>query len=169
MVTRVPTAAEARAVVSEVEDPELPMVTLGDLGMIRAVRVNGARAEVDLAPTYSGCPATEVIAEGVRSALERYGFSTVEVRLVRSPPWTTNWITDRGRARLREAGVAPPEPILPHHGPSTLPLFEAAPRPACPLCGANTTERISEHGSTPCKSLHRCLACLEPFESFKRH
>lgn len=149
----------------EVQDPELPMLTLGDLGMIRGVEVKDGNVRVDLAPTYSGCPATEVIQRDVEVAVRAAGATEVEVRLVRHPPWSTAWITPRGRERLLSAGIAPPEAPAPRKG---LALFEDNPV-VCPHCGSASTERISAHGSTPCKSLHRCRGCKEPFEHFKCH
>jgi ring-1,2-phenylacetyl-CoA epoxidase subunit PaaD len=163
-------AADARRAAEEVEDPELPMVTVGDLGMIRGVQVEGRRATVDVAPTYSGCPATEVIHASVARAVQAAGFEAVEVRLVRNPPWSTSWITPRGRKRLEENGIAPPlDPIPGDLRDSALPLFGDAPAVPCPHCGAETTEQVSAHGSTPCKSLFKCAACQEPFEHFKCH
>ncbi|MEO1231010.1 MAG: 1,2-phenylacetyl-CoA epoxidase subunit PaaD [Myxococcota bacterium] len=161
----------ARVAAEEVPDPEIPSLTCGDLGMIRQIRFEeDGVLRVDVAPTYSGCPATEVIQRSVREAVREAGFRTVEVHMVRSPPWTTDWITSRGRARLLEAGIAPPQatsrklPVV-----AELNLFAPPPDVPCPHCGSERTERVSTHGSTPCKAMYRCLACAEPFEHFKCH
>lgn len=145
------------------------MLTCGDLGMIRDVRIEAGVVHVEVAPTYSGCPATEVIHQDVSRAVRKAGFERVEIHSVRSPAWTTDWITERGRERLAEAGIAPPESTRLPIVDNGLNLFGAAPAVACPLCGSLDTERISTHGSTPCKAMHRCLSCKEPFEHFKCH
>jgi ring-1,2-phenylacetyl-CoA epoxidase subunit PaaD len=148
--------AAARAV----PDPEIPVLTLGDLGVIRDVRVAGDGAvEVDITPTYTGCPATAVIADDVRDALGRAGADQVRVQIVLSPAWTTDWMTEAGRAKLRDFGIAPPRPTT---GP--IPLTFSV---RCPHCGSIDTREISHFGSTPCKSLWTCRSCAEPFDSFK--
>jgi ring-1,2-phenylacetyl-CoA epoxidase subunit PaaD len=154
--------AAARAV----PDPEIPVLTLGDLGVIRDVRVAGDGAvEVDLTPTYTGCPATAVIAEDVQAALRRAGVDRVRVRTVLSPPWTTDWMSQAGRAKLREFGIAPPGPAArPAGSPGQVRLTLSA---RCPRCGSADTREVSRFGSTPCKSLWTCRSCAEPFESFK--
>lgn len=154
-----------------VEDPELPMLTIGDLGMVRwAKLMPDGGVEVGVAPTYSGCPATEVIHADVSKAVLEAGAERVEVRMVRNPAWSTEWITDRGRNLLRENGIAPPtrrtSDLVTLGG---LDLFAAPPQPPCPRCGSDRTTQVSVHGSTPCKSMFRCEACLEPFEHFKCH
>ena len=151
--------AAARAV----PDPEIPVLTLGDLGVIRDLRVTGpAEVEVDVTPTYTGCPATAVIAADVQAALKQSGAAEVRVRTVLSPPWTTDWMTVPGRAKLREFGIAPPGPAA--HPGRTVALTLAA---RCPRCGSADTREISRFGSTPCKSLWTCRSCAEPFDSFK--
>jgi ring-1,2-phenylacetyl-CoA epoxidase subunit PaaD len=148
--------AAARAV----PDPEIPVLTLGDLGVIRDVRVAGDGAvEVDITPTYTGCPATAVIADDVRDALARAGADQVRVQIVLSPPWTTDWMSEAGRAKLRDFGIAPPRSTT---GP--IPLTFSV---RCPHCGSIDTREISHFGSTPCKSLWTCRSCTEPFDSFK--
>ena len=137
---------------SEVADPEIPVLTITDLGIVRDVDVSDG-VTVSLTPTYTGCPATEVIERSVVTALEEHGVRDVRIRRVLSPPWTTDWITEEGRNKLRVYGIAPPE---------------RRDRPvACPRCASTDTEKVSEFGSTACKSLHRCLDCLEPFDHFK--
>ncbi|HEX4934268.1 MAG TPA: 1,2-phenylacetyl-CoA epoxidase subunit PaaD [Gemmatimonadaceae bacterium] len=147
------------AVVCDVEDPELPHVTIGDLGIVRAVRVDGRTATVVLTPTYTGCPATLAIRMDVVAALAAAGIDA-RLETTLTPPWTTDDITEEGRRKLRAYGIATP---LRQHAPS---LFTIA-SVACPRCGSRETERISEFGSTPCKALWRCKACSEPFDVFK--
>jgi ring-1,2-phenylacetyl-CoA epoxidase subunit PaaD len=151
------------AVARAVPDPEIPVLTLGDLGVIRDLRVVGDRAvEVDITPTYTGCPATAVIAADVQDALHRAGAGQVRVQTVLSPPWTTDWMSEAGRRKLREFGIAPPGPAA---GPvRKVQLTLSA---CCPRCGSTDTHEISRYGSTPCKSLWTCRSCAEPFESFK--
>jgi ring-1,2-phenylacetyl-CoA epoxidase subunit PaaD len=150
----------ARRIVDGVEDPELPHVTIGELGMVRSVDVVGATARVTLTPTYTGCPATEQIRDDVASALAAEDFES-EIRFAMSPAWTTDWITPTGRAKLRAAGIAPPHPAGPGHETRLdLPV-------RCPRCSSRQTRRIAEFGSTACKSSMACAACGEPFEQFK--
>jgi ring-1,2-phenylacetyl-CoA epoxidase subunit PaaD len=135
-----------------VADPEIPVLTITDLGIVRDVDCSDG-VTVSLTPTYSGCPATEVIESSVAAALEEHGVEDVTIRRVLSPPWTTDWITPEGREKLRVYGIAPPE---------------RRDRPiACPRCGSGHTEVVSEFGSTACKAAYKCLDCLEPFEYFK--
>jgi ring-1,2-phenylacetyl-CoA epoxidase subunit PaaD len=148
----------ARDAAAAVPDPELPALTIEDLGILRGVTIEDDLVEVTITQTYSGCPATPVIAGDVRAAVQRAGFANVRVRTVLSPAWNTGWITPEGHRKLREAGIAPPCGIA----------LQASP-PACPRCGSQDTELISAFGSTPCKALHRCLSCREPFEAFKCH
>jgi ring-1,2-phenylacetyl-CoA epoxidase subunit PaaD len=173
---------ELRRSVHAVPDPELPVLTLGQLGVIRDVRVvddpagGPVVAVVVVTPTYSGCPAMEVIAQDVAAAVTALGFAP-DVRLFLSPPWTTDWMSDDGRAALREAGIAPPGRV--RTGPVPLALGAGRPQPAkqpsmhlttqpvCPQCGAAEVEELARFGSTSCKSLWRCLACREPFDHFK--
>lgn len=151
----------AWAVLAQVSDPELPFVSVVDLGIVRALHIDrvGA-AHVTLTPTYSGCPATEVIHQDVVSALERGGFGPVTVTESLSPPWTTAWITEQGRASLLAHGIAPPTPY-------DAGIRFARPEVRCPRCGSIDTRQVSAFGSTACKSMHACDACLEPFEAFK--
>jgi ring-1,2-phenylacetyl-CoA epoxidase subunit PaaD len=150
-----------------VPDPEVPALSVRDLGIVREVRADAAQPgglEVVLTPTYSGCPATEVISASVREALEGAGLGPVRVTLQRAPAWTTDWISDEGRRKLREYGIAPPGPVA----AQAVATIRLRPRGVdCPRCGSARTERLSAFGSTACKALHRCLDCLEPFEHFK--
>jgi ring-1,2-phenylacetyl-CoA epoxidase subunit PaaD len=148
---------------AQVEDPELPSLKILDLGLIRFVRVHAGVLEVGLSPTYVGCPATEVIRRSVEQALCDARIGDYVVTGVLSPAWSSDWITSEGRHKLLEMGIVPPERAL----SNMLELLRADRPPACPHCESCDTECISEFGSTPCKALHRCRACLEPFEYFK--
>ena len=155
--------ARARAAVAAVEDPEIPVLTIEDLGILRDIRLAGAVVEVTITPTYSGCPAMAVITWEIEGALARAGFTEFRVRSVLSPAWTTDWLSAEGRRKLLDYGIAPPARAAGRRG-----LFTTE-RLACPRCGSEDTELLSEFGSTACKSLHRCLACREPFDAFKCH
>lgn len=137
---------------SDVADPEIPVLTIMDLGIVRGVDCSDG-VEVALAPTYSGCPATEAIEQSVVAALEEQGVADVRIKRVLSPPWTTDWISPEGREKLKIYGIAPPER-------RNLAI-------ECPRCDSRNTERVSEFGSTACKASYKCLDCLEPFEYFK--
>ena len=138
-------------VLASVPDPEIPVVSVVDLGIVRDVRSD----RVIITPTYTGCPATQVIEHDIRDALDAAGFGGVAIETTLSPPWTTDWISPAGRARLKAYGIAPPE--------------RGARAVECPQCGSSDTEEISRFGSTPCKALWRCRACAEPFDLFKCH
>jgi len=158
----------ARQVAQSVPDPELPMMTLADLGILRDVEVAGTRVVVSLTPTYSGCPAIAEIRAEVASRLGAAGFANVEVRTVLSPPWTTDFISPEGRRKLAEAGIAPPRSRSESGGgPVPLTLFARGPRVDCPACGSADTVRTAAFGGTACKDLYRCRACAEPFEHVK--
>lgn len=163
-----PTRPDARAVVAGVVDPEMPMLTLHDLGVIRRVDVDGDAVTVTLTPTYSGCPAIEEMRHDLRAALAATGYGPVEVRTVFSPPWSTDWISDEGRRTLAEAGIAPPGRVGPT-APGPIPLTLTAPSSdvRCPHCAAPSTEELSRFGPTACTSLRRCPSCREPFEHMK--
>jgi ring-1,2-phenylacetyl-CoA epoxidase subunit PaaD len=158
----------ARAVAETVTDPELPMLTLADLGVLRDVRVEDGTVVVEITPTYSGCPAMGVMRADLVHALHRAGFADVDVRTVLSPAWSTDWITEEGRRRLAAGGIAPPgrAPVR-APGPVPLELGPSRRTAACPQCGSPDTEEISEFSATACKALRRCRACLEPFEHVK--
>lgn len=140
------------AALEAIPDPEIPVLSIFDLGIVRGYKDNPPRVQVT--PTYTGCPATVAIELAIRDALDKAGFPDVVVERVLFPPWTTDWITDRGRQRLEDYGIAPPSPS------STA---------ACPQCGSFDTHEVSRFGSTPCKSQWRCNSCLEPFDRFKCH
>ena len=161
--------ARVRAVAAEVMDPELPVLTLADLGVLRDVALeDGRRVVVTITPTYSGCPAMAVMRADLRAGLRAAGYADVEVRTVLDPPWTTDWISDRGRRALAAHGVAPPGPV-PRRPAGPVPLTLVRPRRtvACPRCGSTDTEETSEFGATACKALRRCRSCAEPFEHVK--
>jgi ring-1,2-phenylacetyl-CoA epoxidase subunit PaaD len=150
-------AARIREVLAGVFDPEIPVVTVLDLGIVRDIDPDGRF--VAITPTYSGCPATAAIEADVAAALARAGLGDVRLITRLDPPWTTDWITSEGRAKLLAYGIAPP--------PASTSLRETT--PACPRCGSTATEEVSRFGSTPCKALWRCLDCAEPFDRFKCH
>jgi ring-1,2-phenylacetyl-CoA epoxidase subunit PaaD len=137
------------AVLAEVADPEIPVVSVVDLGIVRSVEPH----RIVITPTYTGCPATQVIERDIRAALDSAGYRQVAIETALSPAWTTDWITPEGGRKLRAYGIAPPTRSA----------------VACPQCGASDTEEISRFGSTPCKALWRCRACAEPFDLFKCH
>jgi ring-1,2-phenylacetyl-CoA epoxidase subunit PaaD len=144
--------AAVMAVLDRVMDPEIPVVSITDLGIVRGFADDPPR--VRITPTYSGCPATIAIEQAIRTALDDAGFRRIGIERVLFPPWTTDWISERGRERLRAYGIAPPNPSA---------VVE------CPLCGSTDTEQVSRFGSTPCKAQWRCKSCLEPFDRFKCH
>ncbi|MDG9715619.1 1,2-phenylacetyl-CoA epoxidase subunit PaaD [Streptomyces sp. DH24] len=169
MVTTLADARRARHIAEGVPDPELPMLTLADLGVLRDVRVEADGTVVaDLTPTYSGCPAMSEMRADVAARLRAAGYEQVRVRTVLDPPWTTDWITPQGRRKLAEHGIAPPGPA-PRPAPGPVPLVLSATRRTvpCPRCGSADTEETSRFGATSCKALWRCLACREPFEYVK--
>jgi ring-1,2-phenylacetyl-CoA epoxidase subunit PaaD len=153
-------------VLNGVLDPEVPVVSVRDLGIVRDVLPDGEGLEVVVTPTYSGCPATEMIERSICEALEAEHLGPVRIKMQRSPAWTSDWISEEGRRKLREYGIAPPSgtaatkeaPLIFMKRPSQI---------ACPRCGSMHTERLSAFGSTACKALYRCLSCQEPFEYFK--
>jgi len=162
------TAAErvsaAWQLLASVEDPEIPAVSIVDLGLVRFVEVGpDAILEVGLTPTYVGCPATEVIRRSVQDALRQGGVGNFKVTNVLSPAWSSDWITVEGRRKLLEYGIVPPDQSV----SNMRDVLRGSRPPACPRCHSLDTEMVSEFGSTPCKALHRCRACLEPFEYFK--
>jgi ring-1,2-phenylacetyl-CoA epoxidase subunit PaaD len=158
----------AAAVAATVTDPEMPMLTLADLGIIREVREEGDAVVVTITPTYSGCPAMDEIRSDLRRALRGAGYRDVDVRTVLSPAWTTDWITEQGRAKLAAAGIAPPGPA-PRRAAGPIPLVLGPSRRtvACPRCGHPDTEQIAAFSATACRELRRCPACREPFDHVK--
>jgi len=157
-------ASEAWRLLGHVPDPEVPVISVVDLGIVRAIdeAADGA-LEVVLTPTYSGCPATEVIEASIVAALTHAALGPVRVRTQRAPAWTTDWISEAGRRKLHEYGIAPPGPVG-DSAPVRVVRREAV---SCPRCRSVATERLSAFGATACKALYRCTACREPFEHFK--
>ncbi len=157
----------AAALAATVTDPEMPMVTLADLGIIRDVREDDGGVVVTITPTYSGCPAMDEIRADLRRVLHDAGYPRVEVRTALMPAWTTDWITEDGRRKLAEAGIAPPGPA-PRRASGPVPLVLGRRRDVrCPQCGHADTEQIAEFSATACRELRRCPACREPFEHVK--
>jgi len=155
--------AQAWATLARVPDPEVPVLSVVDLGIVRAVDVADDQVAVTLTPTYSGCPATEVIHDAVVQALKQAGAREVRVTTTLDPPWTTDWISPEAAEKLRAYGIAPP-----HLSAGQAQTLHFHPKNiACPRCGSLNTQRLSAFGATACKALHRCLDCLEPFEHFK--
>ncbi|WP_260956037.1 1,2-phenylacetyl-CoA epoxidase subunit PaaD [Pseudomonas citri] len=152
----------AWATLAHVMDPEVPVVSVVDLGIVRALDWHAGHLHVVVTPTYSGCPATEVIENDIRAALELAGFRAPHLERKLTPAWTTDWISDSGRERLRAYGIAPP-----HGSTSKRSLLGESPLIVCPQCGSTHTEVLSEFGSTACKALYRCCDCREPFDYFK--
>jgi ring-1,2-phenylacetyl-CoA epoxidase subunit PaaD len=146
-----------------VEDPEIPALSIIDLGLIRSVKLKSGTLEVGLSPTYVGCPATDVIRRSVEQALRNAGVGAFAVIHVLSPAWSSDWITAEGRRKLESYGIVPPE----ESAASMREILRRRKPVGCPRCRSTDTECISEFGSTPCKALHRCRTCLEPFEYFK--
>jgi ring-1,2-phenylacetyl-CoA epoxidase subunit PaaD len=159
-------AERAWEALDRVVDPEIPVLTVLDLGIVRELGVSGGVVEVVITPTYSGCPATHVIGEDIRRALANAGFADARIRISLSPAWTTDWISAAGKEKLRKFGIAPPGAGA--ASPSKIAFFRAeAARVDCPHCGSTDTERLAAFGSTACKALYRCRACREPFDYFK--
>lgn len=157
----------AWAALNAVLDPEVPALSVVDLGLVREVIDHDDELEIVLTPTYSGCPATEVIEQSVLDAIDAAGLGPARVTMRRAPAWSSDWISTEGKRKLLEYGIAPPGPVL---ADGTAPIRFVGRRQAavpCPRCASAHTERISAFGSTACKSLHRCLDCREPFEHFK--
>jgi ring-1,2-phenylacetyl-CoA epoxidase subunit PaaD len=144
--------AAIMAVLEKIPDPEIPVLSITDLGIVRGFATDPPR--VRISPTYTGCPATVAIEMLIRQALDSAGYDHVHIERVLFPPWSTDWISERGRERLKAYGIAPPDP---------------AATAECPQCGSTDTEEVSRFGATPCKAQWRCKSCLEPFERFKCH
>jgi ring-1,2-phenylacetyl-CoA epoxidase subunit PaaD len=154
-----PAVQDIRALLAAIPDPEIPAISITELGIVRDVNAE----RVLITPTYTGCPATLYIEQSIRAALDEAGFAHVRIETALSPPWSTDWISDEGREKLRAYGIAPPP-----KGAGAASLNNDAPA-QCPRCGSLNTEELSRFGSTPCKALWRCGACAEPFDRFKCH
>ncbi|HVS96190.1 MAG TPA: 1,2-phenylacetyl-CoA epoxidase subunit PaaD [Puia sp.] len=154
------------SILEKVEDPEIPVLSVIDLGIIRDVSVENGQPVIVLTPTYSGCPAMDMIRVRIRMALLQHGFTGVQIKTVLSPAWTTDWMSEKGKEKLQAFGIAPPLPLQTVCHPGMFHREEAIP---CPRCNSYHTARISEFGSTACKALYRCEDCGEPFDYFKCH
>ncbi|MBU6260295.1 MAG: phenylacetate-CoA oxygenase subunit PaaJ [Burkholderiales bacterium] len=166
-----PGTAEIWTWLAAVEDPEIPVISIVDLGIVRDLRWDDATCVVTVTPTYSGCPATHVISQAIVDALHGHGVDDVRIETRIAPPWTTDWMSEAGKQALRDYGIAPPLQRA-----QTIAVADigrgaptAAPEIACPRCASTAVELVSQFGSTPCKALYRCKACREPFDHFKCH
>lgn len=153
------------AILAQVEDPEVPVLTIEDLGVLRDVEIDGSRIDVIITPTYSGCPAMDMITVNIKAAMQDAGYEDVHVKLVLSPAWTTDWMSEAGKQKLKAYGIAPP---VEQTGDKSF-LFGEEKTVPCPQCDSANTEVISQFGSTACKALYRCNDCKEPFDYFKCH
>lgn len=162
MVATRPAANEVWSWLDEIADPEIPVLSITDLGIVRTVEWDETEKELKIAitPTYSGCPAMDAIADEIRRSITEHRIEKFQLVTQLAPPWTTDWMSERAKQRLRDYGIAPPA--------HSLVQIEAA-HPACPKCGSTETKLVSRFGSTPCKALYTCSSCLEPFDAFKRH
>lgn len=158
------TAQSAIAVLDRVMDPEVPVISVVELGIVRSVSVDDGHVSITITPTYSGCPAMNEIEADIQSALMEAGASSVQISRVLSPPWTTNDIGDEAKEKLRAYGIAPPSRV---NDNGLVSLGRSLPKVNCPWCASSRTELKSEFGSTACKSIHVCLDCSQPFEEFK--
>nr|WP_309743373.1 1,2-phenylacetyl-CoA epoxidase subunit PaaD [Roseobacter sp. N2S] len=152
-MTQLPDVAQIWTWLGDVPDPEIPVISVTDLGIVRDVARDGDGVVVTVTPTYSGCPATAIISMDIQTALRAKGLENITIKTQLAPPWTTDWLTKSGRDKLQKYGIAPPTAA---GGPQS-----------CPQCGSKQTEKISQFGSTPCKAAWRCTSCLEPFDYFK--
>lgn len=150
-------------ILEQVTDPEIPVLTITDLGIVRDVKLHGDAVEVIITPTYTGCPAMDMISMNIRLALMENGYPHIKITSVLSPAWTTDWMSEDGKRKLKEYGIAPPQPEAGRHQqPGSF-------RVLCPQCNSDNTKCISEFGSTACKALYQCNDCKEPFDYFKCH
>ena len=153
---------EVLTLLDEVKDPEIPVVSLVEMGILRAVEVDGVKVTVTLTPTFAGCPAMQMMQTEVRERLLAAGFETVEIKISNDPPWSSNWITEEARRKLQAFGIAPPPPI--HSGELEIALSQAV---SCPYCGSKNTHQKNSFGPGLCRSIYYCNDCQQPFEQFK--
>ena len=166
MVAAGPETAEVWSWLKEIADPEVPVLSIVDLGIVRDVKwTEDDELVVEITPTYSGCPALEAIASDIRSSIQQHGIDRLRLETRLSPAWTTDWLSDDAKDRLREFGIAPPSRLI---RVGEIGAAREA-RVKCPRCGSENIELISRFGSTACKALYKCRSCLEPFDAFKRH
>lgn len=161
MVTNRPTREQVLAYLSEIADPEIPVVTIEEIGMLRDVHMLDDSCEVILTPTYTGCPAMGIIEADIKALLNSKGIANVTVKMTYSPAWTSDWISENARNKIRAYGIAPPKPCADGIAGET--------HIACPICGGEDTAIVSRYGATACKALYKCNSCKEPFEYFKCH
>lgn len=154
-----------KSLISNIPDPEVPVITIADLGILREIKEEGNKITVTITPTYSGCPAMKAIENEIADVLKNNGVADFEIKYTFSPVWTTDWLNDAAREKLRAYGIAPPEKTSPDKSV----LFSLQKTKLCPRCGSDKTEMISAFGSTACKALYRCKNCGEPFDYFKCH
>ncbi|MDP2386214.1 MAG: 1,2-phenylacetyl-CoA epoxidase subunit PaaD [Bacteroidota bacterium] len=147
----------------EIPDPEIPVIDIVELGVIRGISVEGNKVEVTITPTYSGCPAMKQMEDDIESTLKKYGYAEIKINTIFNPPWTTDWITDHAKEKLRVYGIVPPE----HSTIDKSWLTGKTKSLACPRCKSKNTVLVSQFGSTSCKALYKCLDCLEPFDYLK--
>lgn len=152
-------------ILQKVYDPEIPVLSIIDLGIVHSVKWVDEKLKIEITPTYTGCPAMDMIAVDIKAILQDAGYENVEVKLVLTPAWTTDWITDNGKKVLKAYGIAPPVEKTTDKSF----IQNESKKIACPQCGSENTELVSLFGSTPCKSLYKCLDCSEPFDYFKCH
>ena len=157
---------KVKNILTEVMDPEVPVLSVIDLGIVRDVKFNDDELEIIITPTYSGCPAMDVIAQNIRMTLFSFGYKNIKITQTLSPAWTTDWMSEEGKQKLKEYGIAPPNP---KQQVCDQQLFAAAEAVQCPHCNSHHTHHISEFGSTACKALYQCDDCKEPFDYFKCH
>ena len=165
--TRTAAIGRARAAAARVTDPEMPMLTLVDLGVLREVTIEDGGVVTTITPTYSGCPAMATMRDDLQRELQYAGFPDAEVRVSLSPAWTSDWITEEGRKALKSAGISPPGQAPTRQGPVALTLMPTRRAVVCTLCGSENVRLSSEFGPTACKAMYQCLDCLEPFEHVK--
>lgn len=166
MNAKTPDIQMAWSYLEEIKDPEIPVLSIVDLGIVREVEIDDNAVTVTITPTYTGCPAMDMIAASIKMELMARGYTDVQVKLVISPAWTTDWMTEKGKQQLKEYGIAPPNP---RQQVCNDKLFAPDEAVQCPHCESWHTHRISEFGSTACKALYQCSDCLEPFDYFKCH
>ena len=159
-------SAAVEQAVRDIPDPEIPVISIDDLGIVRDITIEGDTVRVTITPTYSGCPAVQAITDHIGHTVRAHGL-TPDVVTTLSPAWTTDWMSERGRESLRRFGIAPPSGSGPAGAGGPVVVGLSVRQVACPTCGSHDTEELSRFGSTACKALRRCRACLEPFEEFK--
>lgn len=157
---------QVREIIGQIPDPEVPVITIDDLGIIRDVQVMDDTVVVTITPTYTGCPAMDMISMNIRLALLENGYRSIDIKTVLSPAWTTDWMSEEGKRKLKEYGIAPPNHKQAVCTPDSFQEEEAV---QCPLCSSYHTKMVSHFGSTACKSLYQCNDCKEPFDYFKCH